>query len=418
MEKISQTDFNTISHIINYFPISKNFALAKHIKNRLLSKIIFEKCFKQTAYIVAPRNNTLVMTSVPDNKRIGEGIVPNMNFENHMKQGIKNYTFYYAEKKMQCFQFDPFKHVETEYEEDIDTVHYIPLGHTSFYAIVNRETMYRYDNLVEMSKVTIPRDVAFAPAIINGLLYHDLFSDDLVVMDLKTLYVYEIKFQQTTYTTIVSKDYVIIDCSQEDETLPDDSILPVTVGKDEEDTRYMKRNCLFKQRLVHGDEGKIEIEFVKYLPHTLQLEVLDYINGYYWAYESVKMDESTEQLEYIYFFHKENEINKFLIPDLKDVTVIDKFDNDRVFVQYETRIILLSISSGKVLNDYDLTKEFIHDFGVVHMSALFCSVGDYIHIQVRYENKEEQGKWGYYILDQDFKIVQEVKEEWYQLYYG
>ena len=418
MEKISQTDFNIISHLINYFPISKNFGLAKHIRNRLLSKIILEKCFKQTAYIVAPKNNTLVITSVPDNKSVGEKLIPKINFENHMKKGIKNYCFYFLDKKLHCFQFDPFKVSEFQFEEEIDTINFIPLGHNSFYAIVNRNTMYRYDNLVEMSKFELPKDVVFEPAVLDGLLYHDLFSDNLVAMNLKTLFIYECPLKQTTYTTIISKELVIIDCSQEDETLPDDSVLPViTDGKDEEDNRYMKRNALFKMKLIDGDKGKISIEFVKYLPHTLQFEVLDTINGYYWAFESVKMDESTDPLEIAYFYHKDTLINDFKIPNRKDVTNIEKFDADRVVIQYETRIILLSISSGKVMNDIDLSKELITDFGIVTGSGIFNSVGDYLHLCVLIE-KDGLGKWKKYILDQDFKIVQEIKEDWYQTYYG
>ena len=420
MEKISQIqniDFNIFSHIINYFPVSKSFSLAKNIKNKFLSRILYERCFKQSAYIVAPKNNTLVFTTIPDNKIIDNSSIPKINFENHMKWGIKNYCFYFVDKKLHCFQFEPFKVAEFTFEEDIDTIHFIPLSLTSFNAIVNRATMYRYENLVETSKLALPKDVVFEPAVLNGLVYHDLFSDNLVAMNMNTLYLYEFPLQQTTYTTIISKDYVIIDCSQEDETLPNESILPITKGKDEEDTRYMKRNALFKMKLIHGDKGKIEIEFLKYLPHTLQFEVLDNINGFYWAFESVKMDETNDPLDYAYFYHKDKEINKFLIPNRKDVTNIEKFDADRVVIQYETRIILLSSSSGKVITDIDLSKDFKTDLGVVTGSGIFSAVGDYLHLQCMIE-KDGVEKWKKYILDQDFKIIQEINEDWYQWYYG
>ena len=134
--------------------------------------------------------------------------------------------------------------------------------------------------------------------------------------------------------------------------------------------------------------------------------------------ESEKMDETVEPIEYAYFYCKEKEINKFLIPNRDKVMNFEKFDSERVVIQYETIIILLSIKTGNVMNYIDLNKDFITDIGVVTGSGIFNSLGEhYIHLCVMVE-KDEVNKWKKYILDKEFKIVQEIKEDWYQLFYS
>ena len=419
MEKIDETHFNIISNIMKYLPLKKSLVLANEINNKLLSKILFDNYFQQpTAYISAPKNDTLEITSIPFNRSYNEGIIPKINFDNHFKKGIRNYCFCFDDKTLNCIQFEPFKYAEFTYGVEIETLEFVPLGSWSFYAIVNKSTMYKYMDLEQISIHPLHLTVEFLPVVIDEHLYNDLYSDHLLVINLKTLMTYELSLKQSAYITIISSQYVIINCSKQGETLPDSSILPETTGSNDDEIRYKKRNALFKMKLSSSDKfGRITIQFVKYLPHTLLFDTLDYENGYYWAHETEKLDENTELHEYAYFYHNEHEINKYQIPNREKVMVCEKYDAERALIQYEHIFLLFSIRTGNLVKIIDLAKDYADVLGRITKSLLFFSIGEhYHHLSVMIE-KEDGEKRKKYILDKDFKVIQEIKEHWYQIYY-
>ena len=220
MEKNNQADFNTLSLVIKYLPIKKYFELAIRIKNRYLSKILLDMYYQHSAtYIVSIKDSILFLFSVPYYKKIGEIKLPNYDkFYFHTKNMIRNYCFFYLDKKIFCLQFEPFNFTELfDFKKDIDDIYFISLGKNSFNAIVKGDTLYKYDHLKVIAKITLTKKFILEPSFVDDFLFQDIISNELLIMNMKTLYIYNYSFQMITNIKIISKEYIIIDYSQNEQ---------------------------------------------------------------------------------------------------------------------------------------------------------------------------------------------------------
>lgn len=385
---------NYIIHkIANYLPNSKVYSFSKNINNRILCRYFFEKVHIHSLYVVYP-NKSLEIVVIPKNKNLEYEVNYNKNFEGYNNKSIKNNMFFYMqlEKEIYAFQFIPPKTKILKLDENIDELYFYSKNDTVFWLIVNHTHVYKFNNYIQEAKVSLSEGFFFEELFIDEIVYSDFFGEQFVVHDLNKNKSFNLEFSQSAYYNVLSKEYVLVDFSQT-EKLIDPSPLPSTDSKPVE-----KRNSLFKFYLVDSyDKGRISLEFVSFLPYSLNFEGFNEYCCYYWAKDYDN--------KFISLWFKEKELGKIYISNMEDTLVIDKLDGFRIYIEYKIEIHLVDFARCCIINKIDLTTRIPQLKTLGH----FESIGDYYKIIVLL-NQKEIGAYRHYILDQDLFPIYELKD--------
>lgn len=385
-----------ISKISNYFPVSKNYQLAKEIKNKSAAKVLFEKCHKHTGYVAYTSTQGLRVVSIPTLKSSTD--YPKLNYDEMCSKGINNAMFFFKnkDKTIHSFQFMPYLYTKLTVEEEIEEATFYEIDERSFWLVVNHTHIYKFVKFKRTKKIALASGYFFEENLIDNMLCSDFFGEEIVIQDLDNSEAYKLKFKNNTYFDIISKDMIIIDFSFHESIL--DDVLPQIEIKLEE-----KKNALFKYHLVKGTPNKITLEFVSFLPQEIKLQKICSKLGYYYSRNDEKKQISIYKLD--------KEISTIKIPDLDEAIAVMQLDEERLLIEYATDILLIDIVSGKIsakINMKERIKKLLN-CGVIER------VGDYYNIVVLTDGDDETA-WKQYVLDQNFSPIYEIEEDKYFMY--
>jgi hypothetical protein len=385
-----------ISKISDYYSTSRNYLLAKELKNKTVSKVLLEKCHKTTGYVCYVDGKTLKTVSVPMKKEKSD--YPELNYEEMTSKGIKNNMFFYNLKGnvIHCFQFLPYKYVQLNIDEAIEETVFYEVDERCFWLVVNHTHIYKFERLKRTSKITLGSGFFFEEVLLDNKLHSDFFGEEMIVQDLDDEEVYRLKFLNNTYYDIIAKDLVVIDFSFNEKVL--EGVLPSNNLTLEE-----KKNCLFRFHLVKGSPNKIELEFVSFLPKELKIQRFCAKNGFFWS--------RNDEINTIYLYKRDKELAKIEIPDMDQTISVGELDKERILIEYDSDIAILEVESAKLSNKIDMKSRIdnLKYLGTIE------KVGDYYHVIVLLD-QEEIGAWRQYVLDQNFSPVYEIIDDKYYFY--
>lgn len=380
-----------ISKISDYLSASKNFELAKEIKNKTISKVLLEKCYKNSSYVVYINENKIHTISLPVKREKTD--YPELNYKEMTNKGIKNFMFFYQlkSKKIHAFQHLPSKYQEITVDEDIEETNFYEIDEYSFLLNVNHTSLYKFERFKRTKKTPLAQGFFFEETIYDNKIYSQFFGEELIVQDLETLDEYRLKLKSNTYYDFVAKDLLLLDFAFSEEVL--DNALPSNNLSKED-----KKNCLFKFHLVKGSPNQITLEFVAFLPRVLRIQRFDFRNGYYWA--------RVREEKYVSLWRRDKELHKIYIDDMDKCIDVDKIDNERFLIEYHQEVALLDYATGKITPKIDMTKkiEKLKSLGTLK------KVGDYYTLILLVE-VEALGGWRQYVLDMNFNILYEIERD-------
>lgn len=385
-----------ISKISDYYSTSRNYLLAKELKNKTVSKVLLEKCHKHTGYVCYTDTKSLRTVSVPMKKERTD--YPELNYDEMTSKGITNNMFYYSLKSnvIHAFQFLPSKYVQLNIDEAIEETVFYEIDERSFWLVINHTHIYKFERLKRTKKITLGSGFFFEEVLLDNKLHSDFFGEEIIVQDLDDEEVYRLKLLNNTYYDIIAKDLVVIDFSFNEKIL--DGVLPNNNLSTEE-----KKNCLFRFHLVKGSPNKIELEFVSFLPKDLKIQRFCAKNGFFWS----RNDESN----CLYLYRRDKQLAKIEIPDMDKTISIGELDNERILVEYDYELAVIDFETGKMSGKIDMKSriEKLKYLGTIEKQ------GDYYHCIILLD-QEEIGAWRQYVLDQNFSPIYEITEDKYYFY--
>ena len=385
-----------VSKIADYFSTSRNLRLSKELKNKTISKVLMEKCYKSTGYVIYPSEKGMKVVRVPS--KIEKSDFPELNYDDMISKGIKNYMFYYTmkSKSLHAFQLLPHRYIEIKVEEDLEETCFFEVTENSFWLVVNHVSAYFFQDLKQTKKVRLEEGFFFDEVLLDDKLHSDFFGKELIVKDLVTEDVYRLPFLGETYYDIISKDMILIDFSFADKVLED--VLPKDDLPKED-----RRNCLFKFHLVKGSPNKINLEFIKYLDKEIKPQRFCPKNGFFWS----RNDEDDK----IFLFCKDKLIKEITIEKMDDAIAIEQLDDEKILIEYEDSITTLDFATGTLDPKIDMKKNIDRLKFLGHLEK----AGDYYHVIVIVDD-DEIGEWKQFVLDQSFHTIYEIVDDKYYFY--
>ncbi len=385
-----------ISKISDYFAVSKNYTLAKEIKNKAVSKVLLEKCHRHTAYVCYTDTKGMRSISVPTLKEKTD--YPEMNYDEMTSKGIKNNMFFYSlkQKQIHAFQFLPYKYTVLDVDEELDETVFYEIDDRSFWLIVNHTHMYKFERNKRTKKINLAPGFFFEEVLIDNKLHSDFFGDEIVIQDLLNEEVYKLKLLNNTYYDIIAKDLPLLDFSFNENVL--NGVLPNNDLKLDE-----KKNVLFRFHLVKGSPNSIALEFVSFLPKEFKIQRICAKNGYFYS--------RTDDKKELSIYKREKEIVKHEIPDMDQVISVQQIDDERLLIEYNSEIIIVDIATGKMGQRINMKQRIdkLKYLGTIE------KVGDYYNIIIL-KDQEEIGAWAQYVLDQNLSPIYEITEDKYFMY--
>lgn len=384
-----------ISKIGDYYSATKNFELARQIKNKTISKVLLQKCYRNSTYIVYVIENSLKTISLPIKREKTD--YPELNYKDMINKAIKNLLFFYQMKtqKIHVFQHLPYKHLQISVDENIEEANFCEIDEYTFILNVNHTHLYTFEKFKLVKKIPLAQGFFFEETIFENIMYSQFFGNELIVQDLDTLDEFRLKFKGDTYYDFISKDLVIIDFAFVDDLLP--NALPNNNLEKE-----AKKNCLFKFHLIKGSPNSIGLEFVAFLPKELKIHRIDFKNGLYWS--------KIRDEKIVTIWKKDNEVHQVYLEEYEKATEFEKIDSDNILVKYNQQIDLIDVESGKILK-FDITQkiENVKAIGTVK------KVGDYFNVTVNTDLDSMCG-WKQFVMDMNFNIVYQIDREIFRNY--
>lgn len=380
-----------ISKISDYLPASKNYELAKFIKNNSVSKILLEKCLNSAAYVIYMNGDRMRTLSVPILKEKND--YPKLNYSEMTVKYIKNVAFFYSTKSrvIHSFQFSPSVYTVLNIDEDIEETGFYEIDDYSFLLNINHTHIYEFRMLHRIRKSNLSSGYFFEETLFDNLFYSEFFGEEIIVQQLKTNETYKLKLNCNTYYDFISKEYILIDFAFADQ--PISNVLPSNnLTKDD------RKNCLFKYHLLTGTPNKISLEFVSFLPKEHKFQKFCFNKGFFWS----RLDEE----KCISLWQNTREIFKIKISDMDKVIDIDQIDNQRLIVEYEQELAIIDFENGKMSSKIDMTKKIkgLRSLGTIRKVGNYFTLVCLLHV-------EKLGGWREYVLDQNFNIVYEIEQE-------
>lgn len=385
--------------ICSYFPDSKNYLIAKEIKNKYVSTALFDFSYRQNAYLFLLKEN-LRIQKLPSGKVIDKRL-PVINFEKFTNESLKNYLFFYNpnDKDFHAFKLNPFEYRLLKVNETIEEIIFYYISDEVFLALVNHKTVYKFKNLKLIENIPLTDGFFFEEVYIDEMIYSDFFGDFFVVQSLKmemndqnkpTYPFYKLKFEQSTHYTVIGKDMVVIDFAVE-KTLK--NVLPPN-NKQKDDLK----NILCKFNLVPVD--RISLEFVDFLPYELKIESFD-IERY--LYYSMHLEE-----KFITLWQKNKQLGRVDLTHEDKVVEIKKLNKNNLVIGYSACILaIVDFMTCNVKNIIDL-KLNLQD---IKYHCCLQPIGNYFVADAIGESEDEVGSWKNYILDTNFEQVYELDDD-------
>lgn len=386
-----------ISKITDYYSTNKNLQLSKELRNKAICKNLLKKCFKSTCYVAYTTNKSLSLVSLPSKKTIND--FPSLDYESMYSKSIKNYAIFYkiedSQRNIHIFQLLPKKYYEfkPETRSNITETCFYSISDDSFWVVINHEDAYFFKNLELKKSVVLETGFFFEEVLLNNRLHSDFYSQYITVQDLITNDVFKTNLEKETYYDIISKEYIIIDCSVTSSFL--DNVLP----KDEVELKD-KKNSLFKFHLVKGSPNTIKLEFIKYMPEKYRLNRINPEMGYYWS--------KNEEENNVVIYCKETLINTITIEDMENILAIEAVDTDNILVEYDTYFGLIDIYTGKMFKKIDMATKIP---GLKYLGYIEKE-GDYYHLLTVIDNVDI-GEWKQFVLDLNFNILYTIEKDEY-----
>lgn len=380
-----------ISKISDYLPASKNYELAKSVKNSALTKILLEKCLSSAAYVIYINGDRMRTISVPIMKEKTD--YPKLNYADMTVKYIKNAAFFYSVKSrvIHSFQYSPALYTVLNIDEDIEETCFYEIDDYSFLLNINHSHIYEYKRLKRVKKYTLATGFFFEETLFDNYFYSEFFGEEIIVQHLASNETFRLKLNCNTYYDFISREYILIDFAFAEN--PISGVLP-----NNNLTKEERKNCLFKYHLLSGTPNKISLEFVSFLPKDYKFQKFCFNKGFYWA----RVDE--EKCVSIWQNTKEN--YKIKISDMDKIIDIDQIDNQRLIVEYEQELAIIDFDSGLMSSKIDMTKKIkgLRSLGTIRKVGNYFIIVCLLHV-------EKLGGWREYVLDQNFNIVYEIEQE-------